>query len=980
MIIEDNAERFATLEDELQGTLLWDESVRVLYATDASVYRKMPAAVAFPESPSDLKALIKFARKHQTPLIPRTAGTSLAGQVVGEGIVVDVSRWNQVQEINVKEKWVRVQPGVVRDELNQVLKPHGLMFGPETATANRCMMGGMVGNNSCGSHSIVYGSTRDHVLEIHAILSDGSEARFCDLTVDEFVAKCELSSLEGDVYRNIRDTLNDPEARLDIDREFPRSEIRRRNTGYAMDELLRSEVFSDSGQAFNFCKLLAGSEGTLAFSTSIKLGLVELPPPVSALMVVHLESVQEATRCTLIALKYGPRAVELIDRTILECTRDNREHTENRAFVQGDPGALLVVEFAGESESEVEEKAALMKREIQEAGYGIHFPMLWGEESRKVWALRNAGLGLLSNVPGDPKPVACIEDTSVFPEDQPAYIDEFQEILEKHELKCVYYAHIGDGEIHLRPVLNLKLGKDRAKFRALTSDVADLVKKYRGSLSGEHGDGRVRAEFVRRMVGDRNYERLLKIKKTWDPQGILNPGKIVEAPAMNSDLRYEEDQGTHDFDTVFDFSDTLGVLRMAEKCNGTAACRKSHLIGGTMCPSYMATLDEKDTTRARANMLREYLTRSRKINKFDHPEIKNVMDLCLSCKGCKTECPSNVDMAKMKAEFLYQYQQTNGIPLRSRVFGNFAGINAFASKVAWLNNAVMSNGLLSSAVKRTLGIAPLRSMPLLARRSFRRWLARNLDSLNPTETASRGSLVLFVDEFTDYNEPHIGIAAVELLTRLGYHIRIVDHPQSARALFSKGLLQKAREIAEKQIEIFAELICERRPLVGIEPSAVLGFRDEFPDLLRGEYRSKAKAMAPFCLLLEEFLAQEIGAGRIVRSQFSQNSVKILLHSHCQQKAIVGQSALQEVLAFPENYSVQTIPSGCCGMAGSFGYEAEHYEISMQIGELVLFPAVREANESVFIAAPGTSCRHQIFDGTARQAQHPAEILRGALKN
>ncbi|MEJ7767210.1 MAG: FAD-binding oxidoreductase, partial [Chitinophagaceae bacterium] len=593
------------LGEELEGELFDDDTMRILYATDASAYREMPLAVALPRSIADIKLLINFARAEKTSLIPRTAGTSLAGQVVGNGIIVDVSKFfTSILELNKEENWVRVQPGVIRDELNIFLKPHGLFFGPETSTANRAMMGGMVGNNSCGSNSVIYRSTREHLLEVNALLSDGSEVVFKSLTLEDFHQKCEGVTLEAEIYRTVRRLLSNYENQLEIKREFPKKSIERRNTGYALDLLLETAPFDATGPDFNFCSLIAGSEGTLAFITEIKLNVVPLPPGEIGLLCVHFKSIDEALRANLVALPYKPSASELIDHYILECTKDNIEQSKNRFFVQGDPAAILVVEFARTNRQEIIEVAGKVEAGMRAAGLGFHFPLLFGNDTKKIWTLRKAGLGLLSNLPGDSKAVPVIEDTAVDVQDLPAYIRDFNEILKKHELYSVHYAHAGSGEIHLRPIINLKTKEGNHLFRVIAEEIATLVKKYNGSLSGEHGDGRLRGEFIRQMVGEKNYQLLKEIKSTWDPGNIFNPNKIVETPSMNTMLRYAPGVETPVFKTVFRFQNQ-NILQHAEQCNGSGDCRKTQISGGTMCPSFMATRNEKDSTRARANILRE---------------------------------------------------------------------------------------------------------------------------------------------------------------------------------------------------------------------------------------------------------------------------------------------------------------------------------------------------------------------------------------
>ena len=964
------------LKASFKGDVFADEYTRLIYATDASAYRQMPQLVVRPADVDDLKKLISFARSLKTSLIPRAAGTSLAGQVVGGGIVADISKHlNQVLEINVEEHWVRVQPGVVLDELNIILEPTGLFFGPETSTSNRCMMGGMVGNNSCGSHSLVYGSTRDHTLEVKTLLSDGSEVVFGKLTKSQFEQKCLLQSLEGQIYRNILAILGNKKNQDEIRAQFPDKSIHRRNTGYAIDLLLESEPFTASDEEFNFCKLIAGSEGTLCFITEIKLNLDPIPPKEKALICVHCNTLDEAFNGNIIALKHRPVAIELMDNIILEQTKANISQRKNRFFIQGDPAAMLLIELAEKTKEEIDLKASAVVNDLKEAGYGYHFPLVYNQDVNKVWALRKAGLGVLSNLPGDAKPVAVIEDTAVNPLVLPGYMNDFRQMLKGLNLECVYYAHIATGELHLRPVLNLKDPKDVELFHTVALETAKLVKKYRGSLSGEHGDGRLRGEFIPMMIGEKNYALLESIKEAWDPEGIFNPGKITGTPRMNSSLRYEPGLAVNEPETIFDFSNTHGILRAAEQCNGSADCRKSEIIGGTMCPSYMATRDENATTRARANILREFLTHSDKKNRFDHKEIYNVMDLCLSCKGCKSECPSNVDMAKYKAEFLQHWHDANGIPLRTRLIANISELNKLGMIVPSVFNFFVTNAFTSGLMKNTLGFAPKRTIPTLYKISLRNWVKK----LSPAQNIeTKGKVFLFADEFTDVNDVEIGIKAVKLLNKLGYKVEIPDHVESGRAYLSKGFVRKAQQLAKTNIAKLHSIINEQTPLIGIEPSAILSFRDEYPDLAGNELKPKALELAKNCLMFDEFIMREVQKGNISQSQFTVNKHHIRLHGHCHQKAIASTGPTKEMLSLPANYSIDEIKSGCCGMAGSFGYEKEHYDVSMKVGELVLLPEVRKTPEHTIISAPGTSCRHQIKDGTGRTAMHPIEVLHDAL--
>lgn len=981
------------LAKDLAGELHLDDVMRTLYATDASAYREMPLAVAIPKDESDIRKLIAFAHENNTSIIPRTAGTSLAGQVVGNGIVVDVSRtFTKILELNKEEHWVRVQPGVVRDELNFFLKQNGLFFGPETSTANRAMMGGMVGNNSCGSNSIVYGSTRNHLMEVKGFLSDGSFVEFKSLSPKgefSFESKLKIEGLEGEIYRHIYKVLSDEDNQNEIRKEFPKMSIERRNTGYAIDELLETEIFTSqgknetiktpplsgvaSGGAFNFCKLIAGSEGTLMFITEIKLHVNPLPPKIQGLVCVHVNTVDESLRANLIALKYKPTAVELIDHYILECTKENKEQSQNRFFVQGDPGAILVVELSNDDIDEVKSRATEMEAEMRAAGLGYHFPILFGEDTKKIWTLRKAGLGLLSNLPGDEKAVAVIEDTAVDVNDLPDFIREFNEILTENNMSSVHYAHAGSGEIHLRPIINLKTAEGHRQFRLIAEEISTLVKKYKGSLSGEHGDGRLRGEFIRQQIGDKNYALIKDLKKVWDKQNVFNPNKIVDTPPMDKFLRYEADHKVPEFETVFRFNNQ-NILQHAEQCNGSGDCRKTELSGGTMCPSYMATRNEKDTTRARANILREVLTNSEKLDRFDSKEVKEVMDLCLLCKGCKSECPSNVDVAKLKMEFLQHYQEKNGVPMRSWLIGNYSKMSNIASYVPWAYNLILGNAPLRKIANRTIGFHPERTMPLLSTNTLKQWYKKS----EKTDSKSSKKVYLFCDEFTNFNDVEIGKKAFDLLQKLGYEVIIPNHVDSGRAYLSKGMLKDAKKLANQNVLLLKEVVTEETPLIGIEPSAILTFRDEYPDLVEANLVEIAKKLAKNALMIDEFIAREIDAKRITAESFTSEKRLIKLHGHCQQKAVASLTPTKKILSLPKNYEVHLILSGCCGMAGSFGYEKEHYDLSMKIGELVLFPTVRKQPEEVIIAAPGTSCRHQIHDGTGRKALHPVEILWQAL--
>lgn len=969
---------FEQLKASLEGELYDDKTMRTLYATDASVYKEYPLAVCYPKSDQDIQKLIQYALQHNTSLIPRTAGTSLGGQVVGNGIVVDMSKHlNKLITVNKEEKYCIVQPGMVRDELNRQLSATGLFFAPETSTANRAMIGGMVGNNSCGTNSIVYGSTRDHVIALKGFLSDGSAFDCSPINAADFHQKCQQDNLEGSIYSFLQNELSDAATRDEIISQFPNKKIHRRNTGYAVDELLYLQPFTKEGDAFNLSKLICGSEGTLAFITEIKLNLVPVPPKEKVVVAIHFKTLEESLRATVIAMRHQPSACELMDKIILDCTKQNIEQNKNRFFVKGDPEAILCVEFHANSKEEIEQKAKQLQQDFENENVGYHFPYLFGADINKVWNLRKAGLGLLANIPGDAKAVAVIEDTAVAVEDLPNYIADFTKMMDSHQQRSVYYAHAGAGELHLRPILDLKKQNDRVLYRTIATETANLVKKYNGSLSGEHGDGRVRGEFIPLMVGEKNYQLLRRLKYTFDKHNIFNPGKIVDTPPMDTSLRYEENQVTPQFDTVYNFDKDEGILRAAEKCNGSGDCRKLPGSGGTMCPSYMATRNEKDTTRARANILRDFLSNSTQPNKFNHKEIYEVMDLCLSCKGCTSECPSNVDIPTLKAEFLHQYYKDNGVPLRTKAIANIGQLSKLAMLFPALSNFGLSNKYTSKILKKILRIAPERSMPLYYKETLLSWYKKNSKEL-AIKNEQKGKVYFFFDEFTNFNDVEIGIKALKLLTKLGYEVDYIEHVDSGRAHMSKGLILEAQKLAKANVSIFSTWINKDVPLIGIEPSAILSFRDEYPRLVERKDVETAKKLAKNCFIIDEFIAQEIEKGNITAKQFTTATKMIKLHGHCHQKALSSINSSIQLMSLPENYHVENITSGCCGMAGSFGYEKEHFEVSMQVGELVLFPAVRNAPAETIIAAPGTSCRHQIKDGTQKHALHPIEVLYDAL--
>ena len=1083
---------------------------RIAYATDASSYREIPGAVAFPETEKDVYELVMKARREGTCLIPRAGGTSLAGQVVGNGIVVDVSRYlNKILEINPEERWARVQPGVIRDELNAALRPYGLFFSPETSTSNRCCIGGMVGNNSCGAHSLIYGSTRHHILQLKGYLSDGS---YFDTSVrgGSMQEKC--------IYAQLDEWKSDSAVRAMLSENYPDRSLRRRSCGYAIDEAIE-------GPEVDLCKIICGSEGTLCFVTEIKVGLDPLPPEEKMVLCIHCDSLEKSFLTNLVALKHGPSAVELMDGKVLELAKGNPAAARNRFFVEGDPAALVIAEFvrredgcssgdgnlfsaggqnggpAGSSSGSMAGTAAFdvaaydgkwhcaeadeLERELLEQGLAYCCTRVYGREVGRVWELRKAGLGILGGMKGDAKPVGVIEDTAVAPSRLPEYMKDFREMMSRLGLDCVYHGHIGTGELHLRPVLNLKTEEGRRKFREVAEETALLVRKHKGSLSGEHGDGRLRGEFIPLMYGRECYEMMRAVKKCWDPDGVFNVGKIVDTPKMDEGLRYGVGEpymieralrtratyynwaaglcgsggsaglcnsgdkgGSAGFGDIGDVdcsggsaglcnSDDKGgsagfgdighnrrdgmagksqvqaMMCAVEQCNGSADCRK--IVGGTLCPAYkVSDRDELQSTRARANLLREILTRGIGGKVLEAPELREVLESCLACKGCKGECPANVDMTRLRSEILQQIYDREGTPRRSWMVARMASFEKLGSYFAPFYNFFAGWDLSASLIKRFVGFAPEREIPRVSgRRTIAEALAgaggpagssaagstgkfaagSNGSQTNPASFSAESSrmfvangpgrrkVYLFVDEFTKYQEPELAGKLIQLLEKLGYEVLVPKHVESGRAAISKGCLGLARKYAEKNVRLLKDIVNEDVPLIGIEPSCILSFRDEYPDLVASELRSEAMRLGRNCLLYDEFIMREAAAGRIFPSAFRDDACEIWLHGHCHQKALVGIERTAEMLQLPQGVKVNVIPSGCCGMAGSFGYEKEHYRESLAIGEMVLFPAVRKAMGNAptdavvrFVAAPGTSCRQQIYDGTGIRAVHPIEIL------
>ena len=968
------------LDKKLAGIVCVDRPVLAAYATDASIYQQMPTAVAFPGVADDIPLLIEFAIKNGVGLIPRTAGTSLAGQVVGNGIVVDTSRFlTKILNVELESRTVTVQPGVIRDDLNHQLRSHRIHFAPETSTSNRAMIGGMLGNNSCGANSIVYGTTRDHVVEVAGYLSDGSFARFGPINEPELnkILGTNTEFGPGKIYKDIIKLLSKPDNQSAIHADFPAPAVKRRNTGYAIDALLKMKPFGGNAP-LNLAKLIAGSEGTLFFASEIKLGCVDLPPKNSRLICAHFNNVYQSLMATRIAMQYAPTRCELIDHLVVEGAQRNRLLKQKTGFITGNPKAILMIEFRNDDAALLDSAAAKLVDELKQEKLGYEFPILSGSELDAAWQVRKSGLGVVNNVAGDKKPVALIEDAAVPIDSLPDYVRAVDELLStQHHICCAYYGHAGAGELHIRPELNLKQQSDRDRLRAIATGVAEIVKKFGGSLSGEHGDGRLRSELIRFMLGDQCYDLIRQIKRTWDPNNVFNPGKIVDAPRLDVDLRCNHAIPKQP-KQLFNFSESGSLLASVELCSGSGDCRKTHLSGGTMCPSYMATRNEYDSTRARANILRDFLTRPDVNDAFADLEsvndAKDVLQLCLSCKGCKTECPSNVDMAKIKAEFMHAYHQIIRPSLTTRCVADFEKTCQLLARIPLASRFL--DGRIGVGLRHFAKIDSRRSLPALVKLNLRKRL-RGFNQ--PSTKTYKKEVLFFIDEFSNWLDVEIGFAAITLLDRLGYQIKIVEHKESGRSAISMGLPEKAKGFAEFNVRKFAPLIRNGRILVGVEPSALLTLRDEYPDLVTETLRTDAQLLADNSFLIDEFLFEEFQAGRLDSSIFKGQELSVLLHGHCHQKALGSMANLKTLLEYIPGCNVKMLDSGCCGMAGFFGYQSDNYDLSMQIGELVLFPSIRKSREETIVVANGTSCRHQIADGTGRIAKHAVEVLAQCVK-
>ena len=948
------------LEHDIKGDVSFDPHVLALYSTDASHYQIQPLGLVLPRDADDVLCAVRAAAEHGVSLLPRGGGTSLAGQAIGKSLVIDFSKYmDTLIEVNAEAQWARVQPGIIRDELNAALRPHGLLFAPDPATSSRANVGGMIANNSSGTKSILYGKTIDHIVALDVILADGTRMTLDAASPEAYAARCEGETREAEIYRSFK-TIIDTHA-SEIRDGYPK--VMRRVGGYPLDAFVDVD-------AWNLAKLFSGSEGTLGFVVEAKINLVPVPAATS-ICVVHYADLLEAIRSVETILTYGPSAVEILDRTVLQMSRENLSTSRLTRFIEGDPAAVLIVEFYGDHDADVAARAHALGEGLRQKGMGYAYPcMLDAKSQADVWTVRKNGLGLMLSVKGEFKPAAFIEDAAIPIKALPEYIDRVLKYVREQGRDVSMYAHASVGVIHVRPMLNLKQDEDVEIMKRVARFTFDLVREYGGSWSGEHGDGLVRSAFNREFFGDTLYGAFVDVKRLFDPQWVMNPGKVIEAPAIDKDMRYGDAYQLQPFASHFKYRGDGSFAASVEMCTGVGACRK--LSGGSMCPSYRATRDEEHSTRGRANALRLAMTGQLGPKGMTSKRLHETLALCLSCKACKSECPSNVDMAKLKSEFLQQYNDANGITMRDRLIAGSADMarQICGPMAPWVNR-LQRTGFVRRVLDATVGLSRFRVAPAFARRSFASTFQSQVD---PAE--ARPQVALFFDTYLNYHEPHVGKAAVALLESCGFEVIPANVGCCQRPRISHGFLRDAKVHGLKTLQALDAIISRGMKVVVCEPSCASALIDDLPDLI--DDGALAKRISSNVMMIDTFLQAEMDAGR-VDVAFRSGAQRILIHGHCHQKALYGTGAMKAVLDQIDGLEVAEIPSGCCGMAGSFGYEKEHYEVSCKVGEETLLPAVRSANADTEIIACGFSCRHQIKDLAGREAKHWVECVRGTSR-
>jgi len=957
-----NTELFHELSENIGGEVRFDNYSRQMYSTDGSIYKIDPLGVVIPRNSDDVISVHEISSKIKTIITPRGGGTSLSGQTVNSGIVVDFSKYmNKIIEVCPEEKWVRTQPGITIDNLNRHLSNYGLFFTPDPSTSSRANVGGAMGNNSCGAHSILYGKTVDQVLEMEIILSNGNKILCKENSLNELETKLSRQSLEGLIYKNVIDISS--HATPEVKRRYPK--ILRRIGGYNLDLIRQSKPV-------NLSKIIVGSEGTLASVSEAKLNLEKIPK-FKAVSIFHFDNIYKSMEASVEILRENPAAVEHIGHMIIQQARQSLGFSKNLTFLQGNPTDILVVETNAETKTEILSKLNTLENRIQRLNLSYAVTrLLKTSDQQKVWNMRQAGLGLMMNIPGDAKPLPFVEDTAVSPEKLPEYVKRFDEIVKSNGTEAGYYGHASVGCLHIRPVVNVKTKEGIDRMYQIANEVSDLVLEFGGAYSGEHGDGIVRGAWAKKLFGEKLIGHFREIKDTFDPLGIMNPGKIFDTPPMTENLRYGQKYKTTTFEETFDWTQENGFAGALEKCNGVGACRK--VKAGAMCPSYQATLEEEHSTRGRANALRAAISGSLPFNEFSSERMYKVLDLCLECKSCKSECPSNVDMAKIKYEFLHNYYLSHKVPLRSKMIANVHKINSLSAGIfSGIFNIIIRSQPARFLLDYLVGLDKRRKTPRVVSQTFESWF----NSRTPNTTGSRGDIILFHDTFMNFNHPESGIGATKLLEALGFRVKIINRKCCGRPMISKGLLNEAKTNALANVELLYKYVKKGVKIVGCESSCIMAIQDEYPDLLKGNQMAKEVSQNTF--LIQQIISSTTGDG-LQQIKWTKRKLDIMLHVHCHERALVGTEAALNTLNYPAGYDPKLIDAGCCGMAGSFGFEKEHYDISMTIGEDRLFPAIRSAAKDVVIAVTGISCKQQVEDGTNRKAKYFSEVLSDALED
>lgn len=947
---------FKELKDEIRGDVHHDPLTRAIYSVDASIYELKPIGVVIPKDKDDLITTLKIAAKHNIPVTARGAATGITGSCLGQGLIIDTSTYlNKILEINIDEEYAICEPGVVQDRLNEALAPYGYRLGPETSTGNRATLGGMLANNSAGSHSLIYGCMVDHVQEVELVLAGGQTLSFGAISNEEWKNKRLEKGTEGTIYREIHRILNDYSSA--IEQHFPK--IPRHVSGYNLDKLLASQYAIPA--RLNLSKLITGSEGTLGIATKIKVGISKKLRYTGA-CVLHLEDMIKGLKFIEAMLAHHPIALEMIDQKIISSARLSPAVKSKLEWLSGNPEAVFVAEFEGDSPAIVEAKLndfanAMRALKFSYAEVILNDP----KKVAAVWEVRKAGLGLLLSKRSYSRAIAFIEDLSIAPEKLAGFLQEFCAYIKSLGKEAGIYGHIGSGCMHIRPYIDLRKHEEVSLMKEILDNVSDMVLTYGGALSGEHGDGLVRSWLNEKMFGQEIYQAFKGVKSAFDPRNLMNPGKIVEGQTLTENLRLSPESQNIQVPTFLDFSNEGGFELAADMCNGNGQCRKKESV---MCPSFQASGEEYDTTRARAQSLRSIIHGKLPLKELTGQALYDVLDLCIECKGCKKECPSQVDMAKMKSEILYQYQEKHGYSCRNRLFAALHGLNRLGTIFPRAFNYLASTAL-GKTVQGWMGIAPQRTLPKMAEERFSSWF----EAFQQTPQTKR--VLLFNDTYTEFNEPGIGKAACKVLNALGYEVSLVNGHCCGRPLISKGFLKEAKKQAFDLVNSLAKLVSDDVQMVVLEPSCLSALLDDYKGLL-GPNEALDRLIAK-TFSFEEFLQSCLEEGKLPL-EFQGVGRDIWVHGHCHQKALVGMVPTLDVLRGVEGFRVHEIESGCCGMAGAFGYEKEHYDFSMKIGGLKLFPKVREAQEDDIVIASGMSCRSQIHDGTEKRALHLAEAI------